>query len=103
MVLEWREREHGEDDAIVRNNLGTVASLRDCGLLKLFRIPGMSAQVRLLEYLVHMWDMDQQIFHVGVHTLSLDIEDIYFLTGLSWCGYHVILTGSRGGDLPMSE
>jgi hypothetical protein len=63
----------------------------------------MRAQVRLLEYLVCMWDPDQQVFHVGVHTFSLDIEDIYFLTGLSWRGYHVSLTGSRGGGLPMSE
>jgi hypothetical protein len=103
MVLEWHEREHEEDDAIVGNDLGTIAALRDCGLLKFFRIPGMRAQVRLLEYLVHMWDVDQQVFHVGVHTLSLDIEDVYFLTGLSRCGYHASLTGSRGGGLPMSE
>jgi hypothetical protein len=103
MVLEWREREHEEDDAIARNHPATIAALRDCGLLKFFRIWGMRAQVRLLEYLVHMWDPSQQVFYVGVHTLSLDIEDIYFLTGLTRLGYHVILTGSRGGGLPMSE
>jgi hypothetical protein len=40
---------------------------------------------------------------VGVHTLSLDIEDIYFLTGLSQQGYYVSLTGSRGGGMQMSE
>jgi hypothetical protein len=50
-----------------------------------------------------MWDVDQQVFHVGVHTLSLDIEDVYFLIGLSRHGYHTSLTGSRGGGLPMSE
>jgi hypothetical protein len=82
-MLEWGEREHEEDDAIVGNDLGTVAALWDCGLLKFFRIPGMRAQLRLLEYLVHMWDVDQQLFHVGVHTLTLDIEDIYFLMGFS--------------------
>jgi hypothetical protein len=103
MVLEWNERDHEEDDAIVENNLGTIATLRNCGLLKFFRIPGMRAQVRLLEYLMHMWDVDQQVFHVGVHTLSLDIEDVFFLTGLSRRGYHVSLVGSRGGGLPMSE
>jgi hypothetical protein len=103
MVLEWHKREHEEDDSIAGNNLGTVATLRDYGLLKFFRIPGMRAQVRLLEYLVHMWDMDQQVFHVGVHTFSLDIEDIYFLTGLSRHGYHASLTGSQGGGIPMSE
>jgi hypothetical protein len=40
---------------------------------------------------------------VGVHTLFLDIEDIYFLTRLSWRGYYVSLTGNRGGGLQMSE
>jgi hypothetical protein len=64
---------------------------------------GMRAQVRLLEYLVRMWDPDQQVFNVGVHTLAIDIEDIYFLTRLSRCGYYVSLIGSRGGRLKMSE
>jgi hypothetical protein len=53
--------------------------------------------------MVHMWDMEQQVFHVGVHVLSLYIEDIYFLMGLSHCGAHVTLTGGRGGGLSMSE
>jgi hypothetical protein len=35
--------------------------------------------------------------------LTLDIEDIYFLTGLSRRGYHASLTGGRGNGLPMSE
>jgi hypothetical protein len=103
MVLEWHEREHEENNAMAENHPPTIASLRDCGLLKYFCILGMRAQVRLLEYLVCMWDLDQQVFRVGVHTLSLDIEDIYFLTGLSWRGYYVSLNGSRGGGLKMSE
>jgi hypothetical protein len=103
MVLEWHEWEKEEDNSIAGNHPPTIATLRNCGLLKYFRIPSMRAQIRLLEYLVHMWDPDQQVFHVGVHTLSLDIEDIYFLTELSWRGYHMSLTGSRGGGLPMSE
>jgi hypothetical protein len=103
MVLEWCEREHDEDNAIVENHPPTIVALRNCGLLKYFHIPGMRAQVRLLEYLVRMWDPDQQVFHVGVHTLSLDIEEIYFLTGLSWRGHYVSLTSGRGGGFPMSE
>jgi hypothetical protein len=59
MVLEWREREHEEDNAMAKNHPPTIASFRDCGLLKYFCIPGMRAQVRLLEYLVRMWDPDQ--------------------------------------------
>jgi hypothetical protein len=42
-----------------RNDSGRVVSLHECGILKIFRIQGMRAQLRLLEYLVHMWDVDQ--------------------------------------------
>jgi hypothetical protein len=103
MVLEWREREHEDDNAAAENHPQTIAALRDCGLLKYFRIPGMRAQVHLLEHLVWMWDPDQQVFNVGAHTLTIDIEDIYFLTGLSRWGSHVSLTGSRRGGMKMSE
>jgi hypothetical protein len=103
MVLEWREREHEDDNSTAENHPPTIASLRDCGLLKYFRIPGMRAQVRLLEHLVRMWDPDQQVFIVGAHTLTIDIEDIYFLTGLSRRGAHVSLTGSHRGGMKMSE
>jgi hypothetical protein len=40
---------------------------------------------------------------VGTHILSLDIEDIYFLTRLSHHGARVTLIGSRGGGLPMND
>ena len=63
----------------------------------------MRAKQRLLEYLIHMWDSEQQVFHVGVHVLSLDIEDIYFLTRFSSHGARVTLTGGRSGGFPMSE
>jgi hypothetical protein len=56
MVLEWPKREHEEDNAIDRNHTPTIAALRNYGLLRYFRIPSMRAQVRLLEYLVRMWD-----------------------------------------------
>jgi hypothetical protein len=103
MVLEWREREHEDENNAAENHPATIVALRDCGLLKFFRIPGMRAQIRLLEHIVHMWDPDQQVFHVGMHTLTIDIEDIYFLTGLSRRGSHVTLTGSRRGGRKMSE
>jgi hypothetical protein len=102
-MLEWREREHEDDDFMDLNDPGTINALRQCGLLKFFKIQGMRAQLRLLEYLVHMWDVNQQVFHVGVHVLSLDIEDIYFLMGLSHRGAHVTLTGGQGGGFPMSK
>jgi hypothetical protein len=85
-MLEWHEREHEEEDYFIGNDPGMVMALRQCGLLKFFKIQGMRAQLRLLEYLVHMWDVNEQAFHVGAHTLTIDIEDIYFLTGLSHRG-----------------
>jgi hypothetical protein len=54
MVLEWREREHEDENNATENHPATLAALRNCGLLKFFRIPGMRAQVRLLEHIVHM-------------------------------------------------
>jgi len=43
MVIECREREHAaEDDAILLNE-NVVNALRNCGLLKFFKIPSMVA------------------------------------------------------------
>jgi hypothetical protein len=80
-----------------------VNSLQQCGLLKLLKTQGMRAQLRLLRYLVHMWEVNQQAFHVGDHILTINIEDIYFLNGLSHHGSRVTLTGSKGGGEPMSH
>ena len=43
----------------------------------------MKVHVQLLEYIIDMWDADQEHFVVGVHILPIEIEDIYFLTSLS--------------------
>jgi hypothetical protein len=76
-------------------------AFRKCGLLKFFKTQGMRAQLRLLEYLVHMWDVNEQAFHMGVHTFTLEIDEIYFMAGLSRWGSRVSLSGSRDGGEPM--
>jgi hypothetical protein len=38
----------------------------------------------------------EQVFRVGPHSLEIDIEDIYFMIGLSKRGEPIILSGSRG-------
>jgi hypothetical protein len=63
----------------------------------------MRAQLRLLDYLVHMSEVNEKEFHVGAHILTIDIEDIYFLIELSRCGSRVTITGCRGGDEPMNH
>jgi hypothetical protein len=76
-------------------------ALWKCGLLKIFKMQGMRAQLMLLEYLVSMWDINEQSFHVRVHTLTLEIDDIYLFIGLSHHGSRVSLSGSKGGVEPM--
>jgi hypothetical protein len=100
-MLEWRERDHEEEYFIVGNDPNTVMALRECGLLNFFKVQGMRVQLVLLENLVWMWDVNEQDFHVGVHTLTLEIYDIYFLTRLSRHGSQVSLSRIRGGGEPM--
>jgi hypothetical protein len=61
----------------------------------------MRAQLVLLEHLIRMWYVNEHVFHVGVHTLTLEIEYIYFFTNLSDRGSRMSLSGDRGGGEPM--
>ena len=92
MVI-WKEREHDLDDIRGGNDVGTVASLCGCGLLKFFNVPSMRSQLRLLEYILRMWNTEHQYFEVGAHILTVEVEYIYFLTGLSRWGEPIYLTG----------
>ena len=94
MVI-WKEREHEVLDYQAVSNPTTVEALLNCGFLKYFRVPGMKAYVRLLEYIIGMWDFDQQHFVVGIHTLPIEIKDIYFFTRLSKRGSSVVLSRAR--------
>ena len=83
--------------------MGCIAALRNCGLLKLFRTPSMVLHEHLLEHIIRMWNLEQQYFEVGAHVLMIEVEDIYFLIGLSRWGAPISLTGSRGGDITTKE
>jgi hypothetical protein len=75
-------RKRDEEEAyIVDNDPTTVMALWN-----FLKVQGMRAQLVILEHLVRMWDINEQAFHVGVHTLTLEIDEIYFLTGLSHRG-----------------
>ena len=75
MVI-WKEREHEIPDTQAANDPPTVEALRNCGLLKYFRVPNMKAHIPLLEYIISMWDPGQEHFVVGVHIFPIEIEDI---------------------------
>ena len=50
-----------------------------------------------------MWNLEQQYFKVGAHILTVEVEDIYFLTGLLRRDAPILLTGSCGGDITTQE
>ena len=63
----------------------------------------MKAYIHLLEYIIDMWDPEKQQFLVGTHTLTIDIKDIYFLTGMSQRGIQVVLYDPRGGEIFLDD
>ena len=44
-----------------------------------------------------MWDAESQLFMVGDQELTLEVEDIYFITGLSHRGATTMFTERGGG------
>ena len=73
-----------------------MVSLHNYGLLKFFMCPGLRAQPLLLQRMVGMWEPDSQCFLVGDQVLDINVDDIYFLTGLSHRG-ELVEFGGRGG------
>ena len=70
----WKEREHETAYFQAVSDPATIEALQNCWLLKYFRVPGMKAYIRLLEYIIDIWDLEQQDFVVGTHILTVDIE-----------------------------
>jgi hypothetical protein len=100
MVLEWRERQHEEVDAAVDQDLVAQAALKRCVLYKFWALKGMRAQVRLLEMLVGYWDLDSERFILDGKPLRIEVEEIYFLIGLS-CQGEVVELKSHGAESGM--
>jgi hypothetical protein len=48
-MLEWREREHETEDLVALQDLHTVASLRNYGLLKFFKTQSMRKELMVLK------------------------------------------------------
>ena len=105
MVLEWRECEHGEVEEAVRDDLMAQQALRACGLYKFWCLGGLRAKPILLQMLVDYWDPNSESFHIDGMSLTIEVEDIYFITGLSRRGEVVNLHshGGPGGVLTIDE
>ena len=63
----------------------------------------MRAQVELLTWLVNRWDVQEQCFIISDHRLEIELEDIYFLRGLSKRGEPISLFGARQGGDPIAS
>lgn len=55
-TLEWKEREHDNNDIMDLGNQGIIYALRDYGLLNFFLCLSVRAQPLLLERLISMWE-----------------------------------------------
>ena len=103
MAIEWKEREHGEEDEQAIQSEACMNALRNCGLKKFFLTPCLRAQPELLQYLINIWDEQEQVFRLRDQVLELEVSDVYFITGLSRRGPIPVLTGSRPFREKMEE
>ena len=83
MVLEWREMEHGDVEEAMKGDLMAQQALCACGLYKFWCLGSLRAKPRLLQMLVDYWDPYFESFHIDGMSLRIEVEDIYFITGLS--------------------
>ena len=65
------------------NDLDALDALLGCGLLRFFKLPNMKANTCLLEMLIHYWSIEDDSFMIDQMPLRIEVEDIYFITGLS--------------------
>ena len=102
MVIEWCEREHEGAENEALNHPSIVNALMQCRLLKYFQISSMRSETSLLQLLIGYWDPDRLQFMVNDETLPFEVEDVYFLTGLSCRGREANLRGGRWGDASLT-
>ena len=103
MVIKWKERDHWEEDELAMENEACMNALKNCGLKKFFLTPCLRAQPELLQYLVSIWDENEEVFKLRDQVLELEVSDVYFITRLSRRGPVPILTGSRPSGEKMEQ
>ena len=80
MVLEWREREHGDVEEAVQGDLMAQQALWACVLYKFWCLASLRAKPRILQLLVDYWDPESETFQIDGISLSIEVEDMYFIT-----------------------
>jgi hypothetical protein len=64
-MIEWKECEHKINDLAALQNPQSRAALRNCGLLKYFKLQKMKKEVLLLEYMIGLWNTTEHGFQIG--------------------------------------
>ena len=80
----------------------TLKALQKNGLLKLYSMSNMRAQIHILETIVDCWDHNPRLFDLQGEDLELTIEDIYFIIGIYHRGTLVNLEGTGTSRDPLS-
>jgi hypothetical protein len=94
-MIEWKETEHEMDDLASLRSPCTCATLCACGLLRFFKLQKMKKEVLLLEHMIGLWDVAEQGFRIGTQILTIELEYMYFLTGLLKRGVPTSFSGQR--------
>jgi hypothetical protein len=63
----------------------------------------MKKEILLLEYMIGLWNVAEQRFQIGTQLLTIELEDVYFLTYLLKRGTPIVLSGQRALPVPMDE
>ena len=84
-------------------NEAYMTALKNCGLKKFFLTPCLRAQLEILQYLVSIWDENEEVFKLQDQVLELEVSDVYFITRLSYRGPVPILTSSRPSGENMEQ
>jgi hypothetical protein len=70
-MIEWKEREHELNDLDALWSPRTWATLRDCGLLKFFKLQKMKKEILLLEHIISLWDVAEKGFRIRTQLLTI--------------------------------
>ena len=84
--------------------MSLTIEVEECRLYKFWCLGGLRAKPRLLQMLVDYWDLDLESFQIDGMSLTIEVEDIYFITRISRWG-EVVNLWSRGpgGGLTIDE
>jgi hypothetical protein len=61
-MIDWKENDHEFNDIISLQDPQERVDLRNCILLKYFKLQNMRKKVLLLEYLIGLWDDGEKAF-----------------------------------------